>query len=119
MKKIYLTTTLLVYSISMFAQYGNDDYEHEDDNNDFERYAHLGLSKEEIISIIIGIILLLIAKYMSEKYSILRMITGFAGFLCILPIIMVILAVTQKVITYAVILAIIVGIIYFLFRSKK
>ena len=119
MKKIYSTTMLIVYSMSTFAQRGYDDYADEEDIKDFERYAHLGLSKGEIISIIVGIVLLLVAKSMTDKNPNLRIGLGCVGVLCALPLVLVILAVAQKAIGYAIILAIVVGGLYFLFGQNK
>jgi hypothetical protein len=103
----------------MYAQRVYDDYMDEEDTKDFERYAHLGLTKGEIISIIAGIILLLIAKNMTDKNPNLRIFLGCIGFLCALPLLLVILAVAQKAIGYAIILALVVGGLYFLFGQNK
>lgn len=119
MIKLFSTVILTVISISVFAQRGYDDYMDEEYNEDFERYAHLGLSMGEIISIIAGIILLLIAKNMTDKNPSLRIGLGCIGFLCAIPLILVILAISQKAIGYAIILAFVVGGLYFLFKQNK
>jgi hypothetical protein len=119
MKKIYSAAILIASSFSLLAQRGYDDYMDEEDTKDFERYAHLGLSKGEITSIIIGIVLLLIAKNMTDRNPNLRLGLGCVGVLCALPLVLVILAVAQKAIGYAIILALVVGGLYFLFGQNK
>lgn len=119
MKKVYYLATLVTLSFSASAQRVYDDYMDDEDTENFERYAHFGLSKGEIISIFIGIILLLIAKSMTEKNQNLRFGLGCVGVLCALPLVLVILAVAQKAIGYAVILALVVGGLYLLFGQNR
>jgi len=120
MKKIYTTTALSIYSILAYSQMGYEYTPDEEDVQDFQRYAHLNLSKGEVISIIVGIVLLLIAKNIldTEKESNVGKGLGCAGFICLIPLILVILAVAQKLIGYAIILAIIIGGLYLLFGKK-
>jgi hypothetical protein len=121
MKKIYLTGMLTIYSVLLFAQRfrGYDDDRDAEDIKEFQRYAHLGLSKGEITAIVIGIVLLFIAQNIGDKNPNLNTGLQWVGFLCMLPLLMVILAVAQKVITYGVILACILGGLYFLFGQGK
>lgn len=120
MKKIYSTAILLFYMMSTYAQ-GYDDYDYTDEEyiEKYERYARLDLSKGEIISIVVGIVLLLVAKNMTDKNQKFRIGLGCIGFLSAAPLVLVILAIAQKAIGYAVILAIVVGGLYYLFGQKK
>ncbi len=119
MKRLCLFAVSFLYSASIFAQRVYDDLADEDDVKQFERYAHLGLSKGEILSIVVGVVLLLIAKNLSSENEKIGTGLGCLGALCVLPLVLVILAVAQKVIAYGVILAVIVGALYFLFGKNE
>lgn len=122
MKKIYFTAALVVYSMYSFAQKGYEDYADEEEIIDFEKYAQLDLSKVEIISIVIGIILLLVTKKMIDKDSKSQIgvgLIGCIGVLCAFPLILVILAVAKKAIEYTIILAVVIGGLYLLFSQKE
>ena len=121
MKKIYILLSLLIISISLFAQTDDWEYVRTDDKEstgDFVEYVHFCFSKSGIISIIIGLFLLLIAKNIQNKNSILRMGLGCFGVLCILPLILLILVIAQKLLGYAIIIAMIVGIYHIVKQDK-
>ena len=109
----------MMYSISIFAQIGTNDIYDSEDSNRMERYAHFGLSTGETVSIVIGIILLLIAKNMTDKSSNLKTGLGCVGIVCAFPLVFVVLAVAQKTIGYASVLVIVGGGLYFLFGKNK
>jgi hypothetical protein len=108
-----------MFSINTLAQRGYDDYLDIEDIKDFERYAHLGLSKAEIISIVIGLILLLMAKNMNISNKTIEISLICIGLLCSIPLVLVILAIAQKIIGYAIILGLILGGLYLLFGYNK
>lgn len=114
--KILSIVIFLALSIISSAQ-RYDDYMDEEERADFERYAHLGLSNFEKISIAVGIVLLLIAfnAKMNEK---LKMGIGCVGILAALPLAMVLLAVASKAVSYALIVAAIIGGLWYLFSGK-
>lgn len=113
---VSFTFFYLIPIISKAQRY--DDYMDDEDRADFERYAHLGLSNFEKISIAVGIVLLLIAfnAKLNEK---LKIGIGCIGILASLPLAMVILAVASKALSYALIGALIIGGLWFLFGRKK
>lgn len=113
---IIIFTLSNLFPIISFAQ-RYDDYMDDEDRADFERYAHLGLSNFEKISIAVGIVLLLIAfnAKMNEK---LKVGIGCIGILASLPLAMVILAVATKAVSYALIGAAIIGGLWYLFSGK-
>jgi hypothetical protein len=119
LKQIGFTILLLFVTSISFCQRGYDvDYE-SDDISDFQRYAHFRLSGGEFLAIVIGIILLLIAKNMTDINTNLRRGVGCLGLICSLPLILVILALTQKAMGYALVLAIVVGGLYYLFNQDN
>lgn len=116
-QRFYLFSYLfLLSSLKLFAQ---DEGDSDDEQSQFERYAHLGLSKGEIISIVIGILLILIAINFNLRSKILVKIVFGLGIICLLPLLAVILAVGQKVVAYGLILAFIIGALYFIFTIRK
>lgn len=118
MKKMYLVFTTIAFNVNVFAQRYSEPMD-EEEAADFERYAHVGLSSGEKISIGVGIAMLLIGKLLSETSPKISVALFIIGGLCCLPLLMVILAVASKIISYAVVLAIIVGVIYFIFKGHK
>lgn len=114
-----LFTAMLLVTDCLYAQRGGDDYMDEEDVRDFQRYAHGGLSKFETISIVVGIVLLLIAKSMRENNHSFSNVVGIIGCLAILPLVLVLLAVLQKVIGYAIVAVLIIGGLVYLFGSKQ
>lgn len=110
----FLTTVLsiLVYT-NCYSQFD------EDEIRDFNRYAHFGLSTFEWISIAVGIVLLLIYREVKTKNKSFATILAVIGVIAIIPLVLVILALAQKAIGYAIALAVVVGALYFLFGNKK
>lgn len=109
----FLSLSLLSSPV-LFAQ----DYD-ADEIRDFERYAHVGLSKGEIISIVVGVVLVLVAKSIRDNNQQASNVVGCLGILAGFPLLMVLLAVAQKVLAYGLVLALIVGGIYFLLGKKS
>ena len=116
MRKLYFLALQLFLSVVTFAQ-RYDDYADEEDRRDFERYVHMNLSNFEIASIAVGIILLLIV-FNANLNNKLKTGIGCVAVLALLPLLLVVLAVAQKIFFYGVILAIIVGGLWFLFGRK-
>jgi hypothetical protein len=120
MKKTLTTIALLILSkFYALAQRGYDDPMDEEDRADLERYAHLGLSSGEKISIGVGIALFILSNLTSESLPKLKNPLLVIGGLCCIPLLKVILAITQKVISYGLTLAVIVGVLYFIFKPKN
>jgi hypothetical protein len=121
--KAKLTTILLATFVLLtnllHAQRGGDDFMDEEDVRDFQRYAHGGLSKFETISIVVGIVLLLIAKSIRENNRSTSNVIGIIGCLAILPLILVLLAVIQKAIGYTIIAVLIIGGLVYLIGRKS
>lgn len=118
----YLSFILLVFlsSINVFSQrVGADEYLDDDDIRDFNRYAHFGLSSFEWCSIVVGIVLILIAREIREKQKGVSTVLFIIGGLASIPLLLVILALAQKAIGYAIALAVVVGALYYLFGKKS
>lgn len=106
----------IIISTPLFAdRYYDAD---EEDIANFNKYAHLNLSTFEWVSIVVGIVLLLIYKNMRDEGKSGANAIGCIGILAALPLVLIVLALAQKVIGYGIILAIVVGGIYFLFGKK-
>ena len=123
-KKNILNTGLLLLgifeSIIALAQRGSMDYDYDEDEiKDFNRYAHFGLSTAEWWSVAIGIILILIAREIREKQKGFSTALYIIGFPAVCPLILVILAVAQKLLGLALMLGTIVGVLYLLFGKKS
>ncbi len=121
MVKKILATFLFSYSaLIAFTQRGYDDDSDADDIKSWERYAHVGLTKVEIGAIVVGIILIIVSQSINNNR--LGKILMWVGFFFCIPLLMVILAVASKVIQYAIMLTIILGVLYFilsLFEKKN
>jgi hypothetical protein len=124
--KIHGTKSYSFFLVSFFLptllygqRAGADEYLDDDDIRDFNRYAHFGLSSSEWMSIIIGIVLILIAREIKEKQKGVSTVLFVIGGLASIPLLLVILALAQKAIGYALALALVVGTLYFLFGKKS
>ena len=116
MKNPLLAFVSLIITMPLYAErYYDAD---EDDVASFNKYAHLNLSSYEWISIVIGIVLLLVYKTMRDEGKSGANAIGCIGVLAALPLVLIVLALAQKVIGYGIILAIVVGGLYFLFGKK-
>lgn len=116
MKNPLLAFVSLIITMPLYAErYYDAD---EDDVASFNKYAHLNLSSYEWISIVIGIVLLLVYKTMRDEGKSGANAIGCIGILAALPLVLIVLALAQKVIGYGIILAIVVGGLYFLFGKK-
>lgn len=116
MKNPLLTFISLIITMPLYAErYYDAD---EDDVASFNKYAHLNLSSYEWISIVIGIVLLLVYKTMRDEGKSGAKAIGCIGVLAASPLVLIVLALAQKVIGYGTILAIVVGGLYFLFGKK-
>lgn len=112
----FLGILFTMITIPLFAErYYEAD---EEDVASFNKYAHLNLSTYEWISIVIGIVLLLVYKTMRDQGKSGANAIGCIGILAALPLVLIVLALAQKVIGYGIILAIVVGGLYFLFGKK-
>lgn len=109
---------ILLYLISPAQRMSVDDYTDEEDVKDFNRYAHLGLSTFEWWSIVIGIVLILIAREINNNQKGISTLLFVIGGLAVLPLVLVILALAQKAIGYGIALAAILAVLYFLFGKK-
>jgi hypothetical protein len=118
-KTFYIIASLILTKFYALAQSGYDDPMDEEERASFERYAHLGLSSDEKISIGVGIALFVIANLTSESFPKLKTPLLVLGGFCCIPLFLVILAVAQKVISYGITLALIIGVLYFIFRPKN
>lgn len=119
---ITLTFTIVAILISNLVSAQRayvDDYADEDDIRDFDRYAHFGLTTFEWWSIVIGVILILMARGLKENQKSGSTPLFIIGGLAVLPLVLVILAIAQKVIGYGLALAAILGVLYFLFGKKS
>jgi hypothetical protein len=114
-----LFTVMTLVTPLLYAQRGVDDYMDEDDVREFERHAHLNLSTFEWVSILVGVGLLFAAKSIRDKNTGASNVLGCLGILGALPLVLVILAVAQKAVTYGIILALIIGGLYLLFGRKS
>lgn len=124
--KIYSIKGLCFFLVTFFLstllfgqRVGADEYLDDDDIRDFNRYAHFGLSSFEWGSIIVGIVLILIAREIREKQKGASSVLFVIGGLAILPLLLVVLALAQKAIGYAIALALVVGALYYLFGKKS
>jgi hypothetical protein len=110
--KFSSTTLLILLYTNCYAQFEADEIQ------SFNKFAHLRLSSNEWWSIVVGIILFLIAREIREKQKWISTGLFIIGFIALVPLIIVILAVAQKLLGYAFILGIILGVLYLLFVKK-
>lgn len=116
--KIFLVFFTLI-SYRLFSQRaGSDEWYDSEAAAEHNRYAHLGLSTGEWISIIIGIVCMLIARNIQDSNKGASKVFWVIGGLASIPLLLVITAVVGKLLGYALILATIIGILYALFNQK-
>lgn len=122
-KKGIITSILLTCFLLPVYLYGQMDYwldePDPDREKEFNRYAHLGLTTVEWLLIIIGLILILIAKKISNDHERISTVFYYVGGFACLPLIMIIISLAQKVLEYAFFLALILGLLYFIYRDKS
>jgi uncharacterized Tic20 family protein len=116
---LFIFTTFCIPVLIWGQRLGADEYMDEEDIEDFNRYAHFQLSSFEWWSIVVGVILIFIAREIGEKQKGVSTVLYIIGGLASLPLVLVILALAQKAIGYALALAIVVGALYFLFGKKS
>lgn len=116
--KIILAFFTLI-SYRLFSQrVGTDEWYDRDAAAEQNRYAHLGLSTGEWISIVVGIVCMLIASNLQDSNKGVAKVFWVIGGLASIPLLLVITAVVGKLLGYALILATIIGILYALFNQK-
>jgi hypothetical protein len=118
--KYYILIIFFIFlNHNLFSQRGGaDEWYDSEAASEQNRYAHLGLSTGEWISIIVGIVCLLIARNIKDSNKGASKVFWVIGGLASIPMLLVITAVVGKLLGYALILATIIGILYALFNQK-
>ena len=114
---IFISGTITSF-IASAQRVSVDDYADEEDIREFNRYAHFKLTTFEWWSIVIGVVLIIIAKGLKENNKSGSTPLFIIGGLAVLPLVLVILSIAQKIIGYGLVLGAIIAVLYFLFGKK-